>query len=48
MLIRIRLQYITAFSDEATFYNTSQPNRHNSHYWSVKNSHWHHQVNHLG
>jgi len=27
------------FSDEATFHNTRQLNRHNSHYWSVENPH---------
>jgi len=33
------------FSDKATFHNTDQLNQHNSHYWSVENSHWHRQVN---
>lgn len=32
------------FSDEATFHNTGQLNRHNCHYWSVENPHWHRQV----
>lgn len=34
------------FSDEATFHNTGQLNRHNCHYWSVENPHWHREVNH--
>jgi len=38
ILIRARLQYATAFSDKATFYNTSQLNRYNSYYWSVETS----------
>jgi len=28
------------FSDEATFHNNGQLNRHNCHYWSVENPHW--------
>jgi len=32
------------FSDEAIFHNTGQLNRHNSHYWSVENSHWYREV----
>ncbi|KYN29105.1 hypothetical protein ALC57_01468 [Trachymyrmex cornetzi] len=34
------------FSDEATFHNTGQLNRHNCHYWSVENPHLHREVNH--
>jgi len=34
------------FSGEATFHNTGQLNRHNSHYWSVENPHWYREVNH--
>lgn len=34
------------FSDEATFHNTGQLNRHNSHYWSVENPHWYREINH--
>lgn len=34
------------FSDEATFHNTGQLNRHNCHYWSVDNPHWHRETNH--
>jgi len=33
------------FSDEATFHNTGQLNRHNFHYWSVENPHYR-EVNH--
>jgi len=33
-------------SDEATFHNTGQLNRHNSHYWSVENPYWYREVNH--
>jgi len=29
------------FSDEATFKNTSELNRHNCHYWADTNPHWH-------
>lgn len=29
------------FSDEATFKNNGELNRHNSHYWSDTNPHWH-------
>ncbi|EZA50283.1 hypothetical protein X777_11294 [Ooceraea biroi] len=32
------------FSDEATFHNNGQLNRHNSHYWSVENPHWYREV----
>jgi len=32
------------FSDEATFKNTGELNRHNSHYWSDVNPHWHRGV----
>lgn len=28
------------FSDEATFQNTGELNRHNCHYWSAQNPHW--------
>lgn len=28
------------FSNEARFHGNGQLNRHNSHYWSVQNSHW--------
>jgi len=28
------------FSDEATFHNNGQLNRHDCHYWSVENPHW--------
>ncbi|KYN18102.1 hypothetical protein ALC57_09610 [Trachymyrmex cornetzi] len=34
------------FNDEATFHNTGQLNRHNSHYWSVENPRWYREVNH--
>ncbi|XP_031781661.1 uncharacterized protein LOC116416667 [Nasonia vitripennis] len=34
------------FSDEATFHNTGQLNRHNSHYWSIENPHWTRAVDH--
>lgn len=34
------------FSDEATFHNTGQLNRHNCHYWSVENPHWFREVDH--
>lgn len=34
------------FSDEATFHSTGQLNRHNSHYWSHDNPHWHRVVDH--
>jgi len=34
------------FNDEATFHNTGQLNRHNSHYWSVEKSHWYREINH--
>lgn len=34
------------FSEEATFHNTGQLNRHNSHYWSVENPHWYREINH--
>lgn len=34
------------FSDEATFHNTGQLNRHNSHYWSAENPHWVRGVDH--
>lgn len=33
-------------SDEATFHNTVQLNRHNCHYWSVENPHWFREVDH--
>jgi len=29
------------FSDETKFYSDGQLNRHNSHYWSNQNHHWH-------
>lgn len=32
------------FSDEATFHNIGQPNRHNCHYWAVENPHWYRQI----
>lgn len=34
------------FSDEAKFYSDGQLNRHNSHYWSNENPHWHRAVDH--
>lgn len=34
------------FSDEATFKNTGELNRHNSHYWSNVNPHWQRGVDH--
>jgi len=34
------------FSDEAKFYSDGQLNRHNSHYWSNQNPHWHIPVDH--
>lgn len=33
------------FSDEATFQNDGELNRHNCHYWSNENPHWHRTVN---
>lgn len=32
------------FSDEATFKNTGELNRHNCHYWSDTNPHWHRAI----
>lgn len=32
------------FSDEATFKNNGELNRHNCHYWSDVNPHWHRQI----
>jgi len=32
------------FSDEATFKNNGELNRHNCHYWLDTNPHWHRQV----
>lgn len=32
------------FSDEATFKSDGRLNRHNSHYWSPVNPHWHRQI----
>lgn len=34
------------FSDESTFTNHGNVNRHNMHYWSVENPHWIREVNH--
>lgn len=34
------------FSDEATFNSQGQLNRHNCHYWSEVNPHWHRTVDH--
>lgn len=34
------------FSDEATFHNTGQLNRHNCHYWSAENPHWSSMIDH--
>jgi len=34
------------FSDEAKFCSDGQLNRHNSHYWSNQNPHWHVPVDH--
>lgn len=34
------------FSDEAKFYSDGQLNRHNCHYWSDENPHWHRSVDH--
>lgn len=34
------------FSDEATFTQAGCLNRHNSHYWSDENPHWHRSVEH--
>lgn len=34
------------FSDEATFKNTGELNRHNCHYWSDVNPHWYRTVDH--
>jgi hypothetical protein len=47
MLNRDRIFFrFVLFSDEATFHNTGQLNRHNSHYWSVENPRWYREVNH--
>jgi len=46
MLNRDRMFFrFVLFSDEATFHNTGQLNRH-SHYWFVENPHWNREVNH--
>jgi len=34
------------FSDESTFTNHGEVNRHNMHYWSEENPHWIREVNH--
>lgn len=34
------------FSDECTFTNHGEVNRHNMHYWSIENPHWLRQVEH--
>lgn len=34
------------FSEEAKFYSDGQLNRHNCHYWSNENPHWHRPVDH--
>ena len=34
------------FSDEASFINTGEINRHNMHYWSVENPRWLREVEH--
>lgn len=34
------------FSDEAIFQSDGQLNRHNCHYWSHENPHWHREVDH--
>ncbi|XP_058796768.1 uncharacterized protein LOC131667396 [Phymastichus coffea] len=34
------------FSDEAKFQSDGELNRHNCHYWSNENPHWHRTVNH--
>ena len=36
--------FYVLFSDEATFKNTGELNRHNCHYWSDVNPHWYRQV----
>lgn len=36
--------YYVMFSDESTFKNNGELNRHNCHYWSDVNPHWHRQV----
>jgi len=41
---RIFFRFIL-FSDEATFHNTGQLSRYNSHYWSVENPHWYREIN---
>ncbi|OXU18455.1 hypothetical protein TSAR_006227, partial [Trichomalopsis sarcophagae] len=38
--------YYVLFSDEAKFYSDGQLNRHNCHYWSNENPHWHRTVDH--
>jgi len=45
MLNRDRIFFKFAlFSDEITFHNTGQLNRHNSHCWSIENPHWYREV----
>lgn len=34
------------FSDESTFQNTGELNRHNCHFWGENNPHWYRQVDH--
>ena len=38
--------YNVMFSDEATFHNTGELNRHNCHYWSAENPHWRRSTDH--
>lgn len=38
--------YRVMFSDESTFTNHGNVNRHNMHYWSVENPHWLREVEH--
>jgi len=39
-----RFFYNVMFSDEATFKNNGELNRHNCHYWSDVNPHWYRQI----
>jgi len=43
-LTRINFFYHVMFYDELMFKNNSELNRHNYHYWSDVNPHWHRQV----
>jgi len=39
-MLRPELFRYVMFSDEATFHNNGQLNRHNYYYWFVENLHW--------